>query len=409
MPHEIGDRFKDECGVFGVFIKEPENENDAARTAFYGLYALQHRGQESAGIAVSDGHKISLHKGMGLVTEVIKPDTIKKLKGNIAIGHVRYSTTGESGIVNAQPMVFHYLRGMLGLAHNGNLTNTTELRKQLATYGSVFQTTTDTELVANLLARYSQDTLEDGLNKCLIDLKGAFALIIITEDKLIGIRDQMGIRPLCLGDYEGNYVLASETAALDTIGAKFIRDIKPGEIVIIDQEGLTSSQVVKSPRCAHCIFEYVYFARPDSTLDGINVYQARRELGKQLARERDIDVDLVIPVPDSGTAAALGYAEEAGLPFQDGLMKNRYVGRTFIQPTQKMRELSVRLKLNAVDKLVAGKRLVMVDDSIVRGTTSKQIVQMLREAGAKEVHMAVSSPPTRSTCLASNSRTKRSS
>jgi amidophosphoribosyltransferase len=398
MPHEIGDRFKDECGVFGVFIKEPENENDAARTAFYGLYALQHRGQESAGIAVSDGHKISLHKGMGLVTEVIKPDTIKKLKGNIAIGHVRYSTTGESGIVNAQPMVFHYLRGMLGLAHNGNLTNTTELRKQLATYGSVFQTTTDTELVANLLARYSQDTLEDGLNKCLIDLKGAFALIIITEDKLIGIRDQMGIRPLCLGDYEGNYVLASETAALDTIGAKFIRDIKPGEIVIIDQEGLTSSQVVKSPRCAHCIFEYVYFARPDSTLDGINVYQARRELGKQLARERDIDVDLVIPVPDSGTAAALGYAEEAGLPFQDGLMKNRYVGRTFIQPTQKMRELSVRLKLNAVDKLVASKRLVMVDDSIVRGTTSKQIVQMLREAGAKEVHMAVSSPPTSYPC-----------
>ena len=288
--------------------------------------------------------------------------------------------------------------GNAGFGHNGNLTNTTELRKQLATYGSVFQTTTDTELVANLLARYSQDTLEDGLNKCLIDLKGAFALIIITEDKLIGIRDQMGIRPLCLGDYEGNYVLASETAALDTIGAKFIRDIKPGEIVIIDQEGLTSSQVVKSPRCAHCIFEYVYFARPDSTLDGINVYQARRELGKQLARERDIDVDLVIPVPDSGTAAALGYAEEAGLPFQDGLMKNRYVGRTFIQPTQKMRELSVRLKLNAVDKLVAGKRLVMVDDSIVRGTTSKQIVQMLREAGAKEVHMAVSSPPTSYPC-----------
>ncbi len=398
MPHEIGDKFKDECGVFGVFLKEPDNETDAASTAFYGLYALQHRGQESAGIAVSNGHKISLHKGMGLVADVIKPNTIKDLKGNIAIAHVRYSTTGESGIVNAQPMVFHYLQGMLGLAHNGNLTNTVELRKQLATYGSVFQTTTDTELVANLLARYSQDTLEDGLNKCMIDLKGAFALIIITEDRMVGIRDQMGIRPLCLGDYEGNYVLASESAALDTIGAKFIRDIIPGEIVIIDKDGLRSSQVVKSPRCAHCIFEYIYFARPDSTMDGINVYQARREMGKRLARECDIDVDMVIPVPDSGTAAALGYAEESGLPFQDGLMKNRYVGRTFIQPTQSMRELSVRLKLNAVEKIVAGKKLVMVDDSIVRGTTSKQIVQMLRDAGATEVHMAVSSPPTRYPC-----------
>jgi amidophosphoribosyltransferase len=398
MPYEIGDKFKDECGVFGIFLNKPESENEAAGTAFYGLYALQHRGQESAGIAVSNGHKINLHKGMGLVTEVIKPETISNLKGNIAIAHVRYSTTGESGIVNAQPMVFHYLQGMLGLVHNGNLTNTVELRKQLATYGSIFQTTTDTELVANLLARYSQDKLEDGLSKCMIDLKGAFALIIMTEDRMIGIRDQMGIRPLCLGNYEGNYVLASESAALDTIGAEFIRDIKPGEIAIIGRDGLRSSQVVNSPRCAHCVFEYIYFARPDSTLDGINVYQARREMGKQLARECDTDADMVISVPDSGTAAALGYAEESGLPFQDGLMKNRYVGRTFIQPTQKMRELSVRLKLNAVGKIVAGKRLIMVDDSIVRGTTSKQIVQMLRDAGAREVHMAVSSPPTTYPC-----------
>ncbi len=398
MPHEIGDKFKDECGVFGVFLNEPENDTDAATTAFYGLYALQHRGQESAGIAVSNGHKIQLHKGMGLVTDVIKPDIIKKLQGNIAIAHVRYSTTGESSIVNAQPMVFHYLQGMLGVAHNGNLTNTVELRKQLATYGSVFQTTTDTELVANLLARYSQDKLEDGLTKCMIDLKGAFALIILTEDRMVGVRDHMGIRPLCLGDYQGNYVLASESAALDTIGAQFIRDIKPGEIVIIDKNGLKSSQVVNSPRCAHCVFEYIYFARPDSTMDGLNVYQARREMGKQLARESDIDADMVISVPDSGTAAALGYAEESGIPFQDGLMKNRYVGRTFIQPTQSMRELSVRLKLNAVGKIVSGKKLIMVDDSIVRGTTSKQIVQMLRDAGAKEVHMAVSSPPTKYPC-----------
>ncbi len=398
MPHEIGDKFKDECGVFGVFLKQAENETDAASAAFYGLYALQHRGQESAGIAVSDGHKINLHKGMGLVTDVIKTDTIEQLKGNIAIAHVRYSTTGQDGIVNAQPMVFHYLQGMLGIAHNGNLTNTVELRKQLATYGSIFQSTSDTELVANLLARYSQDKLEDGLNKCMIDLKGAFALIIITEDRMVGVRDQMGIRPLCLGDYKGSYVLASESAALDTIGAKLIRDIKPGETVIIDKDGLKSSQVVISPRCAHCVFEYIYFARPDSTLDGINVYQARRELGKQLARECNIDADLVISIPDSGTPAALGYAEESGLPFQDGLMKNRYVGRTFIQPTQSMRELSVRLKLNAVGEIVSGKKLVMVDDSIVRGTTSKQIVQMLRDVGAKEVHMAVSSPPTSYPC-----------
>jgi len=398
MPHEIGDKFKEECGVFGIYLKEPKRDTDAASTAYYGLYALQHRGQESAGIAVSDGHCLKLHKGMGLVADVIKCEHINQLKGNIAVGHVRYSTTGESGIVNAQPMVFHYLNGMIGVAHNGNLTNTVELRKRLATYGSIFQTTTDTELVANLLARYSQDNMEDALAKCMIDLKGAFALIIITEDMMVGVRDQIGIRPLCLGDYKGNYVLASESAALDTIGASFVRDIKPGEIVVINKDGLKSIQVVNSSRRAHCVFEYIYFARPDSTIDGINVYQARREMGKQLARENDADADMVISVPDSGTAAALGYAEETGLSYQDGLMKNRYIGRTFIQPTQSMRELSVRLKLNAVAKIVSGKRIIMVDDSIVRGTTSKQIVQMLRGAGAKEVHMAVASPPTSFPC-----------
>lgn len=398
MPHDIGDKFKDECGVVGLFLNNPMKETDAASTAFYGLYALQHRGQESAGLAVSDGHRIKLHKGMGMVSDVIKEEDINKLSGNIAIGHVRYSTTGESGIVNAQPMVFYYLQGMLGLAHNGNIANTEELRKQLATYGSIFQTTSDTELVGNLLARYSQDKIEDALAKCMIDLKGAFALVIMTEERLIGVRDPMGIRPLCLGKLKDGYVLASETAALDTIGAELIRDIEPGEIIVIDKAGIRSITGAHSPRRAHCIFEYIYFARPDSTLDGINVYQARRELGRQMAREFNIDADLVISVPDSGTAAALGYAEESGLPFQDGLMKNRYVGRTFIQPTQSMRELGVRLKLNAVDRIVAGKRLIMVDDSIVRGTTSKKIVQMLREAGAKEVHMAVSSPPTGFPC-----------
>lgn len=405
MLHEIDEAFfetegkwRDECGVFGIFMNNPINDTDAARTTFYGLYALQHRGQESAGIAVSDGHNIQLHKGMGLVSDVVKPRHIDELQGNIAVGHVRYSTTGGSALVNAQPLVFHYLNGMLALAHNGNLTNTVELRKRLATYGSVFQTTTDTEVIANLLARYSQDTLEDSLAKCMIDIKGAFALIIMTEDRLVGVRDQMGIRPLCIGDLDGDYVLASESAALDTVGAKFVRDVKPGEIVVINKGGLSSLQVVNSPREAHCIFEYIYFARPDSTLDGLNVNRARRELGKQLARECNIEADIVIAVPDSGTASALGYAEQSGLAFEEGLMKNRYVGRTFIQPTQQMRELGVRLKLNAVPDVVAGKRVIMVDDSIVRGTTSKKIVQMLREAGATEVHMVVASPPTRFPC-----------
>lgn len=396
--YELEDKFRDECGVFGIYVSKNHEAIEIARTTFYGLYALQHRGQESAGIAVSDGSQINLHKGMGLVSEVFSNEEIDRLNGHIAIGHVRYSVNGASSLVNAQPLVFHYLNGMIGLAHNGNLVNTDELRKRLATYGSVFQTTTDAEIVANLLARYSQDKLEDALSKCMIDLKGAFALVIMTEDCLVGVRDQLGIRPLVLGELMGNYVLASETAAFDTIGATFIRDINPGEIVVIDKNGLRSIQTVVPGNCAHCIFEYIYFARPDSRIDGINVYKARRELGKQLARECAIDADLVISVPDSGTASALGYAEEAGLPFEEGLMKNRYVGRTFIQPTQQMRELGVRLKLNTIPELVQGKRIIMVDDSIVRGTTSKKLVQMLREAGATEIHMLIASPPTKYPC-----------
>lgn len=396
--YELEDKFRDECGVFGIYVSKNHEAIEIARTTFYGLYALQHRGQESAGIAVSDGSQINLHKGMGLVSEVFSNEEIDRLNGHIAIGHVRYSVNGASSLVNAQPLVFHYLNGMIGLAHNGNLVNTDELRKRLATYGSVFQTTTDAEIVANLLARYSQDKLEDALSKCMIDLKGAFALVIMTEDCLVGVRDQLGIRPLVLGELMGNYVLASETAAFDTIGATFIRDINPGEIVVIDKNGLRSIQTVVPGNSAHCIFEYIYFARPDSRIDGINVYKARRELGKQLARECAIDADLVISVPDSGTASALGYAEEAGLPFEEGLMKNRYVGRTFIQPTQQMRELGVRLKLNTIPELVQGKRIIMVDDSIVRGTTSKKLVQMLREAGATEIHMLIASPPTKYPC-----------
>ncbi len=398
MFYEVDDKFHDECGVFGIFLNEPESDTDAARIAFYGLYALQHRGQESAGIAAANGKQINLQKGMGLVTEVMTTEHIKNLKGSIAIGHVRYSTTGSSSQVNAQPLVFHYLNGMMGVAHNGNLVNTVELRRRLATYGSVFQTTTDTEVVANLLARYSQDQMEDALAKVMIDMKGAYALVIMSEDRLVGVRDPMGIRPLCLGEISGSYVLASESAALDTIGARFIRDVNPGEIIVIDKSGLRSLQVFNSPQSANCIFEYIYFARPDSTIDGINVYQARRETGRRLAREALIDADLVISVPDSGTSSALGYAEEAGLPFEEGLMKNRYVGRTFIQPSQKMREIGVRLKLNPIEEVVSGKRIVMVDDSIVRGTTSKKIVQMLRDSGASEVHMVVASPPTRYPC-----------
>lgn len=407
MPHELNDHFKDECGVFGIFLNEPEQDTDAARTAFYGLYALQHRGQESAGIAVSDGKQIRLQKDMGLLADIIDVDQINKMTGHIAVGHVRYSTSGESTVVNSQPMVFHYLQGMVALTYNGNLLNGKKLREQLGAYGSVFQTTTDTEVIANLLARYSHDRMEQALSKCMIDLQGGYALVITTDDRLIGARDPMGIRPLCLGELHGNYVLASESVAFDTIGASLIRDVKPGEIVAIDKHGLRSIQYMPSPRQATCVFEYVYFARPDSTIDNISVYQARRAMGRQLARECNIEADIVISVPDSGTTAALGYAEESGLPFHEGLIKNRYVGRTFIQPTQKMRETSVRIKLNALGEVVKGRRVIMVDDSIVRGTTSKQIVQMLRDAGASEVHMVVASPPTRHSCFYGIDTSKR--
>lgn len=393
-----GNKYKEECGVFGIYMNDPASATEAARTTFYGLYALQHRGQESCGIAVSDGHRIDLHRGMGLVSDVIRPQNIESLGGHLAIGHVRYSTSGGSALMNTQPLVFHYLKGMVALAHNGNLINGVELKRRLETYGSVFQTTTDTEVIANLMARYSQDTMEDALAKSMIDAKGAFALIIMTENQLVGLRDPMGIRPLCIGILNGDYLLASESAALDTVGAQFVRDVGPGEMAVIDSQGLRSQQLVKSTRQAHCIFEYIYFARPDSKIDGRNVNRTRWELGRQLAREHKLEADIVISVPESGTAAALGYAQEAGLPFEQGLIRNRYVGRTFIQPTQQMRELGVRLKLNVIPEVVAGQRVIMIDDSIVRGTTSKKIVQMVRNAGAREVHFMVASPPTKYPC-----------
>ncbi len=388
------DKVKDECGVFGIYGPGMQ----VAKLTYYGLYALQHRGQESAGIATSSGRDIQLHKNMGLVTEVFTEEILNKLQGKIAIGHVRYSTTGSSLLANAQPLAFSYCRGRVALAHNGNLTNANELRNSLGATGSVFQSTTDSEVIVNLIARYGQNPIEEALMKCMIDIKGAYSLLVMTEDKLIGVRDPHGVRPLCIGKLDDGYVIASETCALDTVGAEFMRDVEPGEIVIIDENGIHSVNSLRSLRQALCIFEFVYLARPDSNIDGQNVVITRRRFGRQLARECKIDADMVIPVPDSGTAAAVGYAEASGIPFEEGLMKNRYVGRTFIQPSQEMRDLGVRLKLNPVKSVLAGKRVIMVDDSIVRGTTSKKIVQMLHRVGVKEVHMLVSSPPILHPC-----------
>jgi len=383
------DKPKEECGVFGIYA--PNHE--VARLTYYGLYALQHRGQESAGIAVSDGHKIAQHKGMGLVSEVFSDRVVESLKGKMSIGHVRYSTTGSSLLANAQPLVVHYQKGMMALAHNGNLTNAAELREELGKNGAVFQTTIDSEVIINIITRYRRESMEDALMKTMLDLRGAYALVILAEDKLFGLRDPYGFRPLCIGRIDGRYCLASESCALDTIGAEFIRDVVPGEIVVIDEAGLNSYMGLSKTERASCAFEYIYFARPDSTIDQLNVSESRRRMGIELARECPIEADLVIAVPDSGTASALGYATALGLPFGEGLIKNRYVGRTFIQPTQAMREVGVRLKLNANASVLKDKRVVMIDDSIVRGTTSSKLIEMVRNAGAKEVHFLISSPP----------------
>ncbi len=394
MLYELRDKMEEACGVFGIYGPQ----KDVVRLTYYGLYALQHRGQESAGIAVSDGQGIKVHKDMGLVSEVFTEEILTKLTGHMAIGHVRYSTTGASLAVNAQPLVCRYLQGSLAVAHNGNLTNANELRDKLAANGSVFQSTIDSELIVNLIARYGQSSIEDALMKCMIDIKGSYSLVVMTEEKVLGVRDPYGNRPLCLGQLGDSYIIASETCALDALGARFIRDIDPGEIVTIDKEGLRSRRFLTPNEPAVCIFEYIYFARPDSNIDGINVMAARRAMGRELAQEHPVEADIVIPVPDSGIAGALGYAEALGLMFEMGLMKNRYVGRTFINPEQNERDLAVRLKLNPVTRLIEGKRVVVVDDSIVRGTTSKKIVKMLRDKGAKEVHMLVSSPPVMHPC-----------
>ena len=391
------DSANEACGVFGIYKKDDFVE--AADAVFYGLYALQHRGQESAGIAISRGGIIDHFKGMGLVAEVFKPEILSQVYGaKIAVGHVRYSTTGRSALCNAQPLVISYRNGTLALTHNGNLINAASLRSELEDSGAIFQTTIDTEVVANLLARYAHLGIVDAIKETMKKVRGSYAMTVMTKDKLIGIRDPLGIRPLALGRINETYVLASETAAFDAIDAEYIRDVEPGEIIEITEEGLTSHSMGAAERTALCIFEYVYFARPDSNIDGVSVYEARERAGAMLAKRYPVDADIVSGVPDSARPAALGYAEESGIVYKKALAKNRYIGRTFIEPQQYMRERGVKIKLNALKRNVDGKRIVLIDDSIVRGTTSKKIVEMLKAAGAKEVHMRISSPPVISPC-----------
>jgi amidophosphoribosyltransferase len=390
------DKLKEACGVLGIF--SPTFDSSIGRTVQFGLYGLQHRGQESAGIAVTTGDGINYHKGLGLVSEVFYDKILDGLRGSIAVGHVRYSTAGSNTIVNAQPLVVRYKKGSLAVAHNGNLVNAMEIRKELEDGGAVFQTTVDSEIIAYLIAREASSDIIQAIKKCMARIKGSYALVMMTENSLIGIRDPKGIRPLCIGKYNRSYLLASESCALDTIGAQFVRDVEPGEIVLMNKEGIKSIKTPCDSESSLCIFEFVYFARPDSIIDGKSVYIARWESGKQLALEHPADADLVIGVPDSGNVSALGYAYELGIPYNIGLIKNRYIGRTFIRPSESSRLTEVRIKLNAMKEVVKGKRLVMVDDSIVRGTTSGQIVNMLKDAGAKEVHVRVSSPPVMYSC-----------
>ena len=391
------DKMSEECGVFGVF--DNKNKLEVQDIAYYGLYALQHRGQESAGIAISNGKEIKYYKGMGLVADNFDDNTLSQLSGGrIAIGHVRYSTTGDSKVINAQPLVSKYKKGTMALAHNGNLVNSEEIRSELEENGAIFQTSVDTEVIANLIARNNSNGLEEAIKNTMKIIKGSYALVIMTEETLIAVRDPYGIRPLALGKLDDSYVVASETCAFDAVGAEYIRDVKPGEIILINEDGLQSIQTPTPLKTSLCIFEFIYFARTDSTIDGISVYMARKQAGARLAVEHPVEADMVIGVPDSGTTAAIGFAEASGIPYGEGFIKNRYVGRTFIQPNQNMREQGVRIKLNALKRMVKGKRVVIIDDSIVRGTTSKKIVEMLRLAGAKEVHMRISSPPVKYPC-----------
>src|SRR5688572_23564122 len=388
------DKYRDECGVFGIF-----GHPEAANLTYLGLYALQHRGQESAGIVAADGARMRVSRAMGQVAEAFDEQTLDKLPGHLAIGHTRYSTAGESKLENAQPFLIDCAHGQIAVAHNGNLVNAGELRDRLVQAGSIFQTGSDTEVVLHLYARSKAPSVEEALVESISQLTGAFSLALLTKNRLIAARDPHGFRPLALGRLGDAWIVCSETCALDLIGASYVRDIEPGELVIISDGGLRSVRLFPPSALSQCIFEHVYFARPDSYVFGRSVNEVRTELGRILAREVPAPADVVVPIPDSGVCAAIGYAEEAGLPMKMGLIRNHYVGRTFIQPAQSIRHFSVRVKLNPVRSILEGRRVVLLDDSIVRGTTSRKIVRMVKAAGAREVHLRISCPPTVSPCF----------
>jgi len=387
------DHFHDHCGVFGIF-----GHPEAAKMAYLGLYALQHRGQESAGIASTDGTDIHVHKSLGHVQEIFTPDVIAQLPGEVAIGHTRYSTAGDTSLMNAQPVVIDCNKGKLALGHNGNLTNALEVRRRLEHRGSIFQSTSDTEVIVHLIARSSARNLSGAIADALNQVEGAYSLLLLTRDEIYAIRDPRGFRPLCLGRLNGAWVVASETCAFDLIDAEYVREVEPGEMVRISRSGIESIRFAPEKPHQYCIFEHVYFSRPDSVVFGRPVNESRERLGRLLAQEHPAQADLVTPVPDSGVPAAIGYAAESGIPFQMGLIRNHYIGRTFIEPEQAIRDFGVKLKLNPVRRMLEGKRVVLVDDSIVRGTTSRKIVRLMREAGATEVHVRISCPPTISPC-----------
>jgi amidophosphoribosyltransferase len=391
-PHD--DKLKDECGVFGIF-----GHPEAANLTYLGLYALQHRGQESAGIAASDGEHVRLSKSMGYVNEAFSEKTLEKLPGRLAIGHVRYSTAGDSNSDNAQPILIDCSHGQIAIGHNGNLVNATELKDELVRHGSIFQTTTDTEVILHLYARSRAASIDEALVESISHVRGAFSLVMCTKDRLIAVRDPHGFRPLALGRLGDAVIVCSETCALDLIGGTYVRDVEPGEVLIVSAAGVRSFKPFPPAQPAQCIFEHVYFSRPDSYVFGESVNEVRTNLGRLLAREQPAEADVVVPVPDSGVCAATGFAEESGIPMRVGLIRNHYVGRTFIEPQQSIRHFGVRVKLNPVRSILDGKRVVLVDDSLVRGTTSRKIVKMMKAAGAREVHLRISCPPTISPCL----------
>ena len=389
-----GDKLQHYCGVFGIF-----GHPEAAHLTYLGLYALQHRGQESAGIAASDGEQVRLSKSMGYVNEAFSEKTLEKLPGHVAIGHVRYSTAGDSSADNAQPILIDCAHGQIAVGHNGNIVNASELKDELVRHGSIFQTTTDTEVILHLYARSRAASVDEALAEAISHVQGAFSLVLCTKDRLIAVRDPHGFRPLALGRLGDAVIVCSETCALDLIGATYIRDVEPGEMVVASASGVRSFKPFAPAPAAQCIFEHVYFARPDSYVFGESVNEVRTNLGRLLAREQPADADVVVPVPDSGVCAAIGFAEESGLPMRVGLIRNHYVGRTFIEPQQSIRHFGVRVKLNPVRSILDGKRVVLVDDSLVRGTTSRKIVKMMKAAGAKEIHLRISCPPTVSPCF----------